>query len=180
MPYSGQISVAARSDDTRCTWSGTSRTYLNGMAHAAEACAPPFRAGQDRPDLDADCCCMGQMPPLADRITLCGWKVRGERACSARAVPFLSAGAERHHKARSACNSWFSRAPPASRPWGADLHASAGRRPSARVELWPYIASLLWGASAPAGAHCARAADSAQLRWSRSGRRVDYAIGVLS
>jgi hypothetical protein len=23
------------------------------MAHAAEACAPPFRAGQDRPDLDA-------------------------------------------------------------------------------------------------------------------------------
>src|SRR5215469_14238849 len=33
---------------TRCTWSGTSRTYLNGTVHAAEACAPTVR-GRPRP-----------------------------------------------------------------------------------------------------------------------------------
>jgi hypothetical protein len=63
-----------------------SRTYLNGTAHAAEACTPPFRAGQDRPDLDAGYCSMEQMPPLADRITLCDRKVRGERAPTRRSA----------------------------------------------------------------------------------------------
>jgi hypothetical protein len=37
--YSGQIGVMARRDGARCAWSGTSRTYLNGMAHAAKSCA---------------------------------------------------------------------------------------------------------------------------------------------
>jgi len=44
MPYSGQIGVVARWDGTRCTWSGTSRTYMNGTAHAAESCAASCRA----------------------------------------------------------------------------------------------------------------------------------------
>jgi hypothetical protein len=67
-----------------CAWSQAFPVGVNRKAHAAEACAPPFRAGQDRPDLDAGCCCMGQMPPLADRITLCDRKVRGERAPTRR------------------------------------------------------------------------------------------------
>ena len=32
-----------------CAWSRASRMGLNGGAHAAEACAVPFRAGRDRP-----------------------------------------------------------------------------------------------------------------------------------
>jgi hypothetical protein len=39
MSHSGQTGVVACWDDSRCTWSGTSRTYLNGTAHAAESCA---------------------------------------------------------------------------------------------------------------------------------------------
>ena len=35
-------------NDSRCTWSGTSRTYLNGTAHAAEACTPTVH-GRPRP-----------------------------------------------------------------------------------------------------------------------------------
>jgi hypothetical protein len=38
MPYSGQTGVVARCDDSRRTWSETSRPYLNESAHAAEAC----------------------------------------------------------------------------------------------------------------------------------------------
>src|SRR5579871_6057561 len=49
MPYSGQIRVVARSDDSRGTWSETSRTYLNRSVHAAEACALLLTAGRDRP-----------------------------------------------------------------------------------------------------------------------------------
>jgi hypothetical protein len=65
---------------TRCTWSATSRTYLNGMVHAAEACAPPFRAGRDRPRPGCRLLLHGQMSPLADRITLCDREARGEPA----------------------------------------------------------------------------------------------------
>src|SRR5262247_1051924 len=39
MPYSGQIDVVSCCDDSRCTWSETSRTYLTRSVHTPEACA---------------------------------------------------------------------------------------------------------------------------------------------
>ena len=80
MPYSGQIGVAARGHDTRWTWSGVSRTYLTGSVRAAEACAPPFGAGRDRPPTwGAGCCCV--RPDAAKLQTASHYReVRGERA----------------------------------------------------------------------------------------------------
>src|SRR5215467_13596974 len=50
--YLSQLRVArpAAQISRRCyAWSRTPRTGVNAEAHAAEACAVPFRAGRDRP-----------------------------------------------------------------------------------------------------------------------------------
>ena len=51
MPYSGQTGVLARRGDPRCTWSETSRTYLDRRVHAAGACVP-YPSGQVGPNHD--------------------------------------------------------------------------------------------------------------------------------
>ena len=73
MPYSGQTGVVAHRDDSRCTWPGTSQTYLNGSAHAAEACAPSSEQAGTVRDLGAGCCCVRpDTRQLTDCITLSG------------------------------------------------------------------------------------------------------------
>ena len=148
MPYSGQISVAAHSNDTRCTWSGTSRTGLNGMAHAAEACTPPFRAGQDRPRPGCRLLLHGQMPPLADRITLCDREVRGERAPTRRSARLRARrGAILRARRTGRSGAAHSQSPTRTH---ADVRASSARilqpvaqtRDSAPV---PQDLALLWG-----------------------------------
>src|SRR5262249_43900170 len=69
---------AADASRSYCAWSRVSRTALNEGAHAAEACALPFRAGRDRPRPGCRLLLRSRIPPLTDRITLSDREVLGD------------------------------------------------------------------------------------------------------
>src|SRR5215471_6959337 len=85
MPYFGQTAVVACCDDSRCTWSETSRTYLTRSVHAAEACALPFMTGRDRPRPGCRWLLRAAgYRQITDRITLSDREALGEYAPSRR------------------------------------------------------------------------------------------------